>query len=100
MGLTTDPNDPRLKRGPSDEKGMNEVYLVLSDEEIGKGFVRPYRTTYTHLKCGTQTTMGRKLAETYARDPHFYGFTFCVTCDAHFPVHEFVWAGTNNPVGS
>ncbi|MFG7180684.1 hypothetical protein ACGYQ5_14245 [Burkholderia pseudomallei] len=100
MPLTTDPNDPRLKRGPSDEQGQNDTYLVLSDEEIAKGFVRPLRDTYLHKTCGSTTTMGTKLAETYARDPRFYGFTFCVRCNQHFPVAEFVWDGTDQPVGS
>lgn len=100
MPLTTDPSDPRLKRGPSDEKGQHDTYLVLSDEELAKGFVRPLRTTYLHKACSSTTTMGAKLAETYARDPHFYGFTFCVTCNAHFPVNQFVWDGTDELVGS
>lgn len=42
-------------------------------------------------RCGTVTTMGRALSETYARDPSFYGATFCVTCNKHLPVAEFVW---------
>lgn len=44
--------------------------------------------------CGQVTTMSRKIAETYARDPGFYGGTFCSTCMAHFPVGpngEFEW---------
>ena len=50
--------------------------------------------------CGTETTMGLALAETYARDPKFYGGTFCTGCHEHFPVVEFVWAGTDEVVGS
>jgi len=44
--------------------------------------------------CGTVTTMGLALAETYARQPSFYGSTFCVHCSGHFPVGqqgEFIW---------
>lgn len=41
--------------------------------------------------CGTSTTMGTELAETYAADPKFYGSTFCCACRAHFPVNEFRW---------
>lgn len=41
--------------------------------------------------CGTITSMGRALAETWARDVSYYGSTFCVACRAHFPVDEFVW---------
>ena len=74
--------------------GQQRGYVVLSDAERAKGFVRPVRTTYVHDKCGGATTMGRALAETYARDPHFYSGTFCVGCKAHFPVGEdgeFTW---------
>ena len=83
--------------------GMQKGYVVLSDEERAKGFVRPVRDAYTHLKCGTVTTMGRRLAETYAAQPDFYTGTFCHHCMAHFPVGkdgEFVWAGTNEKVGT
>lgn len=41
--------------------------------------------------CGATTTMGQTLAETYARDPSFYGGTFCCACNTHYPVDEFVW---------
>lgn len=53
--------------------------------------------------CGTVTTMGRALAETYARDPAFYGSTFCCGCGAHYRVGadgEFVWDGTEERVGT
>lgn len=53
--------------------------------------------------CGSVTTMGQTLAETYARDPRFYGSTFCCGCGAHFPVGEtgeFVWDGTDERVGT
>lgn len=142
MSLTTDPNDPRLKRGTDTKTtGQNEVYLVLSEEERAKGFVRPYRDAYKHRGvrpeyqirpitpeeqerykdqnyvayeayptselpslgrywtqaqldnkgCGTITTMGAALSETYARDPHFYGATYCCHCCKHLPVAEFTW---------
>ena len=101
MGITTDPNDPRLTRG-SDDKPVDqaEAYLVLSEEERAKGFVRPYRDTYLHKTCGTTTRMGQAIAETYARDPKFYGGTYCVHCRMHRPVGEFVWDGTEEVVGS
>jgi len=50
--------------------------------------------------CKTDTTMSLPLAETYARDPHFYGATFCAHCRTHLPVSAFVWSGTNQRVGS
>lgn len=147
MTLTTNPNDPGLKE--VEPSGMNKTYLVLSEEERAKGFVRPVRRSYVHKGiqpkhptreltadehtrydqygylvfeaypqsdsavtgrfwtadqlgsgCGTVTTMGQALAETYARDPKFYGATFCCGCGSHFPVEQFVWAGTDEVVGS
>lgn len=156
MSLTTDKNDPCLNEGRK-EVGQNSCYLVLSEEERAKGFVRPVRRTYLHKGryygdgvemleeettlengkkyvalanimmdgkklgatyitqkeldqynktsgyiggCGAATTMGQALAETYARDPSFYGATFCVGCNRHISVVEFVWDGTDEKVGS
>jgi hypothetical protein len=150
-GHTTDRDDPRLKRvGPT---GQQDAYLVLSDEERAKGFVRPYRDSYVHVGapgpkyplrdlteeekerlkgsgyakyepypesespvlgsywtqerldavgkgCGTLTKMSREISETYARDPKFYGGTFCIGCRKHLPLAEFRWAGTDETVGS
>ena len=99
MGLTTDPSDPRLGHGVDAEPiDQHEVYLVLSEEERGKGFVWPYCESYVHAEelggCGAETRMGIALSETYARDPHFYGATYCVGCRMHKPVGEdgeFYW---------
>jgi hypothetical protein len=108
MGLTTDRTDECLSIMRAD--GMQECYLVLSEEERGKGFVRPVRRSYKHLKCGTVTTMAQALAETYARDPKFYGGTFCAGCRDHFPLVDrigadmkivgFAWEPDGTPVGS
>ena len=135
--VTTDPNT-----------GMNSSYVVLTEAERAKGFVRPVRKTYVHTGkrpkhptreltdeekeryagvgfvafeeypegshargrfwteaelnsgCGAATTMGDALAETYARDPKFYGSTYCVGCRDHHPVGEFTWDGTDEVVGS
>lgn len=137
--ITTDPKDPNLDITDA-ATGLQKAYLVLSEEERKKGFVRPYRDSYVHKGvapkhplrdlsakeieahkqfgyvkfekypdedlpltgrfwtkeqlesgCGGVTVMGRSLSETYARDPKFYGATYCATCQKHFPVHEFVW---------
>ncbi len=80
--------------------GMHGDYYVLPDEERAKGFVRPYRDEYLHSTCGTVTTMGRKLSETYARDPKYYGATFCCGCRTHFPVSQFTWTLDGQVVGS
>jgi len=153
MSYTTDPSNPGLTRGGDTEKtSQAKVYLVLSDEEIKKGFVRPLRYKYVHVGkalpslhegeledlsaediehykeqgwvalfkykntsnglgkmctqievdhikqakaniggCNSATTMGEKLAETYATQPGFYGYTYCVSCSKHLPVEEFIW---------
>lgn len=102
MSLTTDPNSPCLRKiGPD---GQQACYLVLSDEERAKGFVRPVRQVYIHARCGTETTMGLAIAETYARNPKFYGGTFCCHCGAHYPLMtvdgpQFFWRD-GEPVGS
>lgn len=103
MGLTTDPTDPCIVEIRED--GMQECYLVLSQEELDKGFVRPVRRSYVHTKCGTVTTMATRIAETYARDPKFYGGTYCAGCKTHFPLvaadgPQFRWDADNTPVGS
>ena len=134
--------------------GQQRGYLVLSEAERRRGFVRPLRDTYVHRGirpkyplrqltdaeredfktedyagfeeypvgapeshggaitgrywtraqlesgCGTQTRMGIAIAETYARDPKFYGGTFCCGCRRHLPLEEFIWFGTDEVVGS
>lgn len=103
MGLTTDPNDPRLTHGADPEGApvpQAEVYLVLSEEERAKGFVRPVRRSYWHTVCGAETTMAQEIAETYARNPRFYGATYCTTCRTHRPVGEhgeFHWVDPTYP---
>jgi hypothetical protein len=100
-GITDDPTDPRLTRGNDTSPVQQaEVYLVLSEEERAKGFVRPYRDSYKHSACGAVTTMGRALSETYARDPKFYGGTYCCGCYKHRPVAEFIWTADGEVVGS
>lgn len=157
--ITTDRVNPSLK--VKKENGQNEAYLVLTEEEISKGFVRPLRSKYVHVGkklnykgihrmldpgerkeyddkyvaimtilvdedgkfqggpyvtqeeldawkegkeiggCGTETVISsREIVETYARNPHFYGATFCCGCGKHLPVEEFVWEGTDERVGS
>lgn len=154
MTLTTDPNDPLLGHGVDNQAvPQNKTYLVLSEEERKKGFVRPVRYSYKHVGlskiknplrdltneekerhaewnyakyevypesespklgkfwtqaeldhigggCGTVTTMAHSIAETYARDPSFYGATYCAVCQKHLPVAEFIWVDDGTVVGS
>lgn len=156
-GHTTDRSDPRLGHGVDEAPvEQHDVYLVLSDEERARGFVRPVRRSYLHVGppgpkyplrrltdeelanyddvgyvmyeeypdastalgrfwtraqlaavgcgCGAVTTMSLPIAETYAREPGFYGSTYCCTCRRHLPVGrdgEFVWDdGSGQRVGT
>jgi hypothetical protein len=86
-----------------DAAGMQKAYVVLTAEERAKGFVRPVRDSYRHLVCQQITSMGKAIAETYARDPAFYNGTYCWYCRAHFPVGvggEFVWVDDGTKVGT
>lgn len=89
---TTDGKPPQsfdtAAPGPIGANGQHAQYWVLSEAERAKGFVRPVRSAYRHEKCGTVTTMGRALSETY-RD--------------HFPVGEhgeFTWVDSDEKVGT
>ena len=82
------------------ETGQHEAYWILSAEERAKGFIRPVRESYVHTKCGVVTTMALAIAETYARQPTYYGSTFCTACSGHFPVAEFTWDKSDELVGS
>jgi hypothetical protein len=104
MGITTDRNDPGIQKLRGD--GQQEAYLVLSDEERAKGVIVPFRRVTRHLACGTVTTIPVACAETYARNPYFYGGTFCCHCGKHFDLrdkttgrHNFVWDEDGTPVG-
>ena len=103
MSLTSDPNDPRLTHGadPADAPWgyQADIYLVLSDYERAKGFVRPARRSYWHTVCGRIATMAQAIAETYARNPGFYGATYCIHCGQHRPVGEdgeFHWCDNDD----
>ena len=107
MGTTDNPLDPGLGHGIDKIPAkQSDAYLVLSDDELAKGFIRPVRRDYIHAEelggCGAVTTMSLKIAETYARNPRFYGSTYCVGCQMHKRVGasgEFYWDGTEEKVG-
>lgn len=129
--------------------GQQKDYVVLTEEERAKGFVRPVRTSYIHIGerpkyplrdltteeqeihkdskylkyeeypksesplcgkfwtekqlssgCGYETVMNYEIAETYARNPAFYGSTYCVGCAFHYPLNQFRWSGSDQLVGS
>jgi hypothetical protein len=52
---------------------------------------------------GSITSMPRPIAETIARQPDFYGGTFCCRCGDYFPIGEageFVWLDDESRVGT
>ena len=85
-------NTPYVKWQPTPDHptSIGRYWTQEEVDKIGKG-------------CGVVTTMGRVLAETYAREPGFYGATYCCGCSMHLPVGvmgEFVWDGTDERVGT
>ncbi len=100
-GVTDDPHDGCL-HDIDPVTHMQRCYLIMPDD-ARKDLVRPVRRSYLHLTCGTVTTMGLKIAETYAANPSFYTGTYCVHCANHFPVGadgEFIWTDDRTKVGS
>lgn len=79
---------------PIGADGQHGDHWILRPEDLARGFVRPVRESYVHEKCKTRTKMPRKIAETYAAQPSFYGTTFCYACRIYAPVGkdgEFRW---------
>lgn len=69
---------------------LGHIWSQADLDKVGKG-------------CGVRTTIPRSIAETYAREPGYYGSTFCCGCGDYFPVGrdgEFVWEGTTQRVGT
>ena len=85
------PDDASAPAPIDPASGQHRDHWILSEDERKKGFVRPVRNSYSHKECGIVTRMGQAIAETYARDPKFYGSTFCIGCKNYFPVSEFKW---------
>lgn len=98
--LCTTSGEPvaKVRAEQTESAGQHKAYLILCDEERKKGFVKPYREWYRHKTCGTTTSMSRPIAETYARDPYFYGATFCCRCNTHKPLAEFTWEPDGEPM--
>lgn len=104
----TELNSPEdyQKPTPTDERlqdGQKKDHWVLSPEERSSGHVRPVRVSYVHSVCGTETRMPYAIAETYAKNPLFYGSTWCCGCCQYLPVGSsgnFYWTGTNEKVGT
>ena len=90
-------------------KKYNYVYKAVNlDKESSKtgryltekDFKTLDRKTNRAGGCGVVTRMSYAIAETYAKNPKYYGSTFCVGCNKHLPVAEFFWDKTDEEVGS
>lgn len=88
--------DERRRYGGNPDYVAYEEYPESEAPLVG----RAWKASQLSSGCGTETVMGRALSETYARDPKFYGATYCVGCRMHLPVEEFVWSADRQPVGS
>lgn len=85
----------KFEEYPDERPGLGRLWRQAQLDAVGKG-------------CGTVTTMGRVIAETYARWRSFYGATYCCGCSRHLPVGqagEFTWVEADgseagNRVGS
>lgn len=88
----------------SEEQERYKAFGYVKFEEYPESESPVTGRYWTHaqlnLGCGYATSMGSAIAETYARDPSFYGATFCSHCGDHFPLNQFIWKGTNEQVGS
>ena len=90
--ITTDPTHPGLRELQTNRQQV--AYLVLPEEEIELGLIRPLRQSYQHVVCGSVTRIGLTIAQTFARQPSFYTQTFCVACRGHFPLKKYDDSGT------
>lgn len=84
----------------STDQDLNVPAMTEQDLRSATGYVRPYRDTYAHTTCGTETNVDANIADTLAREPKFYGRTFCADCDGHFPIGQFRWSQDGEVVGS
>lgn len=85
--MTDDPPPEDFDYGERKEDGQFENYPTTDEGD----FVQSVRDTYVHEECGTSTTMLGDLPESIARNPTYYGKTFCTTCGKHVPVEEVHW---------
>lgn len=89
-----------------EEKEQYAKYQYVKFEEYQEGeaatgrYWTQERWDQIDKGCGVVTIMGLSIAETYARDPYFYGSTFCTGCRDYLPLEEFVWEDGGERVGS
>lgn len=85
--------------GPAYEGAKFEDYTEAEAPLVGRVWTAADLAAVDN-GCQSSTRMGLELCETYARDPNFYGATYCCGCRKHLPVAEFTWDEDGSRVGS
>lgn len=97
------PNYPLRDLSP-EERSQHAAFGYVSFEAYPESETpltgRMWTKAQLESGCGTITSMPRKIAETIARQPSFYGRTFCSGCGDYFPVEEFVWLDDGTKLGT
>jgi hypothetical protein len=77
----------KFEKYPDGDSLVGRYWTQAQLDAVGKG-------------CRVITKMSQDIAETYARNPKFYGSTYCCGCCKHLPIDEFVWIDDGSRVGS
>lgn len=94
------PKPSNLRDLTEEEKKLHEQWGYIKYEAYSEDKAPVVGKYWTQAEldkidgCGVVTTMGETIAQTYARDPRFYGSTFCCGCNNYLRVGEygeFVW---------
>lgn len=91
--MTDDKPPGDFDYGEQQADGQYENYPTIGDGD----FVQSVQYTYVHENCGKTTTMSDNIAESVARDPHYYTKTFCANCGEHVPVEDVHWKADGQP---
>lgn len=89
--ITTDPKHPDLDI-TDPETGMQKAYLVLSEEERKKGFVRPYRDAYTHVGVRPKYPLRDLTPEEAERHKMWHYVKFEKYPDSELPMTGRYWS--------
>lgn len=90
LGSTTRPLDAEQQERYNDYGYvLYEEYPSNGSPAVGRFWTQ--KMLDAQKGCGTLTIMADKLSATWARDPHFYGATWCCGCHQHLPVGQFTW---------
>jgi len=95
VGIRPKHGTRELNEDEEDKKKFGYILYEKYPEEMSPKVGRYWTKEQLDSGCDVVTTMSLPLAETWARDPEYYGATFCCGCNKHLPVGEFVWVDAN-----